>query len=76
MRKVLLACVLSLVFTCGLSQAQDASQPIHSSESMSLRDISSAAPEAASDDGDTCRQECAEDGADPDECQMDCNTIT
>lgn len=25
--------------------------------------------------GDVCREECAEEGADPDECQMDCNTI-
>lgn len=28
------------------------------------------------EDGDSCRQECAEDNADPDECQMDCNTVT
>ncbi len=27
-----------------------------------------------SDSGDVCREECAEEGADPDECQMNCNT--
>lgn len=27
------------------------------------------------EEGDMCRQECADDGADPEECQMDCNTI-
>ncbi len=26
-------------------------------------------------EGDECRAECAEEGIDPDECQLDCNTI-
>jgi hypothetical protein len=25
---------------------------------------------------DDCREDCAEDGTDPDECNMDCNTFT
>ncbi len=29
----------------------------------------------AEESSDMCRQECADDGTDPDECQMDCNTV-
>jgi hypothetical protein len=29
----------------------------------------------AEEESDMCRQECAEDGEGPEECQMDCNTV-
>lgn len=68
MRKVLWAFAVALVLAGPAVFAEEAQFESNQSEAASLR---TDAPE----EGDMCRQECADDGADPDECQMDCNTV-
>ena len=49
---------------------------LYANEEITYPSDESALRVIAPEEGDSCRAECAEDDADPDECQMDCNTVT
>jgi hypothetical protein len=66
MRKLFWAVAISMALIAPALYAEEISYP---SDESALRVPS---PE----EGDSCRQECAEEDADPDECQLDCNTVT
>jgi hypothetical protein len=70
MRKLLWAFAVSLVLIGPALYATENPAQYYQNDEVSLR------AEPPEEGGDSCRQECAEDGADPDECQMDCNTVT